>query len=1096
MTALARTEIPAGIPEDSVRLAGELLRRARELETRTERHHRSRFAALTADEEGTQLMTLLLDRAFRPRRPERVAGEITRTLSGGIPSGLRTTDRLLLGGFVRAWRVWPRAAVGLFVRYLHNTVSDMVVDTSPRGLRPYLRARRDRGVTANVNVVGEAILGREDAALRLDRYLAAVGDPLVPAVAVKLSSLVPGMTPLSQAETVGAAVPAICRMLERDPDVRVTLDMEAYADLEPTLTVYERILADPRYTTGRLGVALQAYLPDSLAALGELVALGRRRVQAGGLPARVRLVKGANLRAEELAARLAGWPPAPFPSKAETDANMKRLVAHALVAAMEGSLEVGVGSHNVFDIAFALTLASHHGVMGSLTVEVLQGMAEPLLRALAEHLGGWSGPGASRSRAAPPVVVYVPVAEPDELLAAVAYLVRRLDENTSPENFLRHAFSMQAGDTAWQHQAELFLRSCTDARTSPRLGSRRLQDRTVETPAAEPPDDSFLNTPDTDWTVRRNREWLGMHLRVDSPDLRPPEATLEAVDTAVQRAGEDKAGWSGLPLPDRAAVLREAAREVERRRGALIALMAHEGMKTPAEADPEVSEAVDLLAYYAGSLDDLAADGRLSLTPRGTVAVLPPWNFPLAIPLGGVAAALIGGNRVILKPSPFTVRTASAGVDALRAAGVPGDALTLLHGGVEPSAALAAHAGVDAVVFTGSTATATRILAANPHTPLLAETGGKNSIVVTAVADRDLALASILRSAFGHAGQKCSAASLVVAEAEVYDDPDFRARLVDAAATLRCGPPTDPATDVPPLVTGPNAALQGLYDRLPHGERWALAPRRLGPRHFSPGVVWDVQEGSPTHLEELFGPVVGVLRAVDLPDAVRLQNAGIYGLTAGLQSLDREEWRWWSGHVQAGNLYVNRPTTGAVVSRQPFGGWRRSGFGPGGKAGGPNYAAQLVHVASSIRSGDAGYARLASVEPHRIEGQRNVLRYVPAPDVVVRVEPGDSQAVVDAHLRAAAAAGCEVTVSSYESEPAAAFAAGLADRPPTRVVRCGAADPGLVEAATRTWTWVCDDPPTLTPRDLLPFVREQTVSIDTHRYGWVARGADHLDWLT
>lgn len=1071
------------------------MRRAAALETTEERRRRRKLGRMLAHPESAELTVLLFDRAFRSQKPARIGEAIetilATTIAGGASSGLSAADRLLLTTFLRLWRLAPSIAVGAFVRHLRAETRDVVLDAARSSLRRYLFGLYCEGVSVNLNLVGEAILGDEEAVARLRQYLIALADPLVPAVAVKLSSLVANIRPLAHDRSIESAVRSLRVLFDAAPDALITLDMEEFSDLEPTVATYRAIVLDPNYSNARLGIALQAYLPDSAAVLGELAEVGRRRVCRGGVPARVRLVKGANLAMERFIAEERGWPAAPFPDKAETDANMKRMVATAFDPKHLGAMEVGVGSHNVFDIAFAVTIAEEFGTSGMLTIEMLTGMAEPLRRAVAETLGHLRS-----GHEVPSQLVYAPVARSDDFLAAVAYLVRRLDENTAPQNFLRHAFTMQVGDSDWCEQRRLFMAACANATAQSHPASRRNQDRATEEatnhrPAASP-EGPFRNEADTDWTLVPNRRWLHRHL-IDCELVElPGEPMAEDVDRAVALAAADPDGWADRTIAQRAVVLRQAATELRQRRGALLGVMVHEALKTPAEADPEVSEAIDLTEYYARSFGALASDGGAHVSPRGVIAVLPPWNFPLAIPLGGVCAALIGGNRVVLKPSPLTSRTAALGASALWDAGVPRSALQLVFGGATPAAALARHPDVDAVVFTGSTHTALRILERNPTKPLFAETGGKNAIVVTATADRDLAIGTICRSVFAHAGQKCSATSLVVAEAEVFDDPAFRRRLVDAAATLRCGPATDPATDVPPLVMGPNPVLAALYERLPDGEHWALRPEQLGERHWSPGVVWDVQEGSPTHLEESFGPIVGVMRAEDLADAVRLVNASRYGLTSGLQSLDPAEWRFWSERVQAGNLYVNRPTTGAIVGRQPFGGWRHSCFGPGAKAGGPNYAMQLCRTPC----GD-----LAESTSVRLHGQHNVWRYRPAMGVVLRIEADDDPNVVRARLAAAHAAGCDITVSRGGGWPADNIDdVGALFRVDTgtaveRIVRCGPAGRDLLEAAVSRWVWVCDDPIADTRRDLLPFLQEQTVSVDTHRYGWVAHRTDDLSWL-
>jgi RHH-type proline utilization regulon transcriptional repressor/proline dehydrogenase/delta 1-pyrroline-5-carboxylate dehydrogenase len=367
-------------------------------------------------------------------------------------------------------------------------------------------------------------------------------------------------------------------------------------------------------------------------------------------------------------------------------------------------------------------------------------------------------------------------------------------------------------------------------------------------------------------------------------------------------------------------------------RGEAVAVMVRDGGKTVREADPEVSEGLDFARYYAGcaaELGELPAHG-VRAEPLGVVVVASPWNFPWAIPAGGVLAALAAGNAVVLKPAPETVLTAYVLARQCWAAGVPADALQFLPcPDDEVGRRLVTHPDVAAVVLTGSWDTAQLFLSWRPDLRLHAETSGKNALVITEAADLDAAVKDLVRSAFGHSGQKCSAASLAVVAAPVYDDPGFRRRLRDAVTSLAVGPATDLTTVVGPLVAPASGPLADALEVLQPGEEWLVRPRQVGPnpRLWSPGVKLGVRPGSSFHLTECFGPVLGLMRARDLDEALRLQNAPDYGLTGGLWSLDDREVERWLARVEVGNAYVNRHTTGAIVRRQPFGGWKRSAVG-------------------------------------------------------------------------------------------------------------------------------------------------------------------------
>ncbi|HKY66713.1 MAG TPA: aldehyde dehydrogenase family protein, partial [Acidimicrobiales bacterium] len=429
-------------------------------------------------------------------------------------------------------------------------------------------------------------------------------------------------------------------------------------------------------------------------------------------------------------------------------------------------------------------------------------------------------------------------------------------------------------------------------------------------------------------------------------------------DAVVTSARAAQRSWAVRSAAERAAVLRRAADELEARRGQLVTVMAAEGGKTVAEADPEVSEAVDFARYYADRALDLdpgaghpATDGA-RFTPPVLTLVTPPWNFPVAIPIGGVLAALAAGSAVVIKPAHLVPRCTEVAVAALHAAlasaGVAPDVLRVVRTDEgEVGRALVAHPGVDTVILTGAIDTA-RLFSSwragrDGGPRVLAETSGKNTLVITPSADVDLAVADLVRSAFGHAGQKCSAASLVVLVGSAGTSERLRRQLVDAVRSVRVGWPADLGATMGPLIEPPTDKLERALTRLDPGESWLVEPRLLDDtgRLWSPGLKDGVAPGSFFHLTECFGPVLGIMRARTLAEAVELQNATAFGLTGGLHALDEREITEWLATVEVGNAYVNRHITGAIVQRQPFGGWKDSVVGPGAKAGGPNYVAQL-----------------------------------------------------------------------------------------------------------------------------------------------------------
>ena len=515
---------------------------------------------------------------------------------------------------------------------------------------------------------------------------------------------------------------------------------------------------------------------------------------------------------------------------------------------------------------------------------------------------------------------------------------------------------------------------------------------------------------------------------------------------------------------------------------------------------------------------DLVGDRRARFVPFGMVAVIPPWNFPVAIPAGGVFAALAAGATAVLKPAPETPRCAEIVIEACRSAGIPADAAAFLR---VPDDEVGRHlvTSVDAVILTGSIETADLFRSWKPDLRLVAETSGKNAMVITPNADIDLAVADLVQSAFGHSGQKCSAASLAILVGDVYDSTRFRRQLIDAVESMQVGPTTDLATTMGPVISEPTDRLRRGLTELGAGESWLVEPRPQDDtgRLWSPGVREGVTPHSWFFQTECFGPVLGLVRANDLEAAIEIQNSGAFGLTGGVHSLDPGEVDRWLDRVEVGNAYVNRHITGAIVQRQPFGGWKRSSIGPGAKAGGPNYVAQLgtwVPVGhfddghsddahsddggfDDGHSGDGGFddggddyeeawSRHFSIEhdPTGLFCEANVFRYRPVGRVAVRHD-GATKLELDRVRRATRLCGVTVIESDGRDETVAQFAARLPGVGVERVRVLGhPVDEALRATANEHGIHLADGPVTGSGRvELQHYLREQAVSRTLHRFG-------------
>ncbi len=893
-----------------------------------------------------------------------------------------TPIKLLLKG-ANLSRLAMRVAAGQIAKNLEGMARSFIAGRDPADAVPAVRALRQQGLAFTVDLLGEAVVSEAEAEAFVGRYAAlidALADeaegwpeaPLldrddrgpIPAVnvSIKVSALNSQLDPLDLERSVERAaerlLPLFLRARERG--VFVNLDLEHYALKDITLALFKRVMADPRLADfEHAGVVIQAYLRDAEADLAALIQWARtvacRRIT-------VRLVKGAYWDYETVHAHQEGWPSPVWLDKADSDACFERCTT--LLLANHAHVRPAIASHNVRSLAFAMATAEANGVpREGYEIQCLYGMAEPIKAACA----------ASGHR----VRVYAPVGE---LIPGMAYLVRRLLENTSNEGWLRQGFAEQV-------DADRLLAAPVAVGREPFLRPQPL----ARTPVDSPP--PFVNEPLRELRRPAPRAAFAAALQAVSrglgeawrplidgaavstgdvvPSLDPADgqtvigavhqAGVGHVDTALAVAQAAWPAWRDRPWRDRVAVLFEAAARLRADRDAWAALLVREVGKPWREADGEVCEAIDFCEYYGrlalklGAPTALQPDlpgelNHLLYEGRGVAAVIAPWNFPLAILAGMTVAALVTGNAVIMKPAEQSAVVGLKLAQLLLDAGAPPGVLQCLPGpGETVGAHLVAHRAVHTVAFTGSQAVGLAIWRQAGITGpgqarlkrVVCEMGGKNAIIVDDDADLDEAVLGVVQSAFGYAGQKCSACSRVIVLDGQHDD--FVRRLVAATASLQVGAPRDPGVAVGPVIDAEShERLQRVIAQAQSRARLRVGGVAQGPGWcVTPAVFDEVAADDPLATEELFGPVLAVLRAHSLDEALQIAVEGTpYALTGGLYSRSPSHIEQARAAFRVGNLYINRPITGALVGRQPFGGFGMSGGGT--KAGGPDYLLAFV----------------------------------------------------------------------------------------------------------------------------------------------------------
>jgi RHH-type proline utilization regulon transcriptional repressor/proline dehydrogenase/delta 1-pyrroline-5-carboxylate dehydrogenase len=841
-----------------------------------------------------------------------------------------------------------------------------------------------------IDLLGEAVVSEAEADEYQRKYLALIetlpariadfqDDPLIDRdangpipranISLKLSSLYSQFDPLDPEGTTRAVTARLRPLLRmaRKNGAFINFDMEQSAYKEITLHIFKTIFVEDEFLDWPgVGIAIQAYLRHTLADLEDLAEFARER----GTPFTIRLVKGAYWDYETVIATQNNWPVPVFTDKHETDTNFES--ASAFLIDHRDLLHPAIASHNVRSIAAAIAHAEAVGANpADIEFQMLFGMANPLKHALV-----------SMNRR---VRIYAPVGE---LLPGMAYLVRRLLENTSNESFLRAAVLDRVPQEQLLMNPKTLIKSSNSSSPRPILGERAEVRGDLPSASHLAGASSFDNEPLADFSLKSARDemsWTiadfarrsvaneplviagqntvtGKWIESINPShksqvvARCAAASSDHANQAVAAAKKAFTGWRDVPPSERADLLDRLATILRRDRFALAAIEIAECGKPWREADADIAEAIDFCRYYAWQMRELSAPlgnnvpgerNDWTYESRGPAVIIAPWNFPLAILAGMATAAVVAGNPIILKPAEQSPLIASRLAAAFTEAGAPPGVVNYLPGvGEEIGPALVSHPDVALIAFTGSRAVGLGInhlaaapLAGQDHVKrVIVEMGGKNALIIDEDADLDDAVAATVSSAFVYSGQKCSACSRVIVLPQIYDA--FLARLTEAAASLKIAPAEDPACRVGPVIDAEaHVRILGAIERGKHDARLAFAGDvgSLADEgyYIAAHIFAEVPRASALATEEIFGPVLSVMKAANLDEALAIANSVKYALTGGIFSRSPVNIARARREFRVGNLYINRKVTGALVGRQPFGGFKLSGAGT--QAGGPDY---------------------------------------------------------------------------------------------------------------------------------------------------------------
>ncbi len=918
---------------------------------------------LTSDKEIKNRVLQFID-VFPSLRTSR---SIARHLGEYLPDSiLRSPRELRIGKYaVESALMTPGAAAAAARFAVTRIAKQFIAGATPEQTALTLNTILNTGMSYTLDLLGEATLSEKESDVYTDKYVSLIkflaagrtqGDPEVN-VSVKLSSLTPRFNAIAPEEASKEARARLGKIMRAAVETgsRVNIDMEQFALRDLTLCVVRDILCEKEFEDFRgAGVVAQAYLKDAEESLEKTLQWARDHNLT------IRLVKGAYWDHEVITSRQRNWEPPVLLQKAETDAAFERMTVTLMKES--DSIIVGVASHNIRSIAKAIATARALDVPADrFEIQMLYGMADPVKNALV-NMGI-------------PVRVYAPFGE---TIPGMAYLVRRILENSSNESFLKRSFV--------EHQPEDKLMEDPASLVEPQKSVAELDKGKSGA--------RFVNEPEIKFHDQVTRDTLNMAIELvkrklgeryacvvngrriltdacfNSVDPSGPDRIVGIVskagpplaDEAMRSAARAFESWSGVSPDKRCELLLQAASIVRERKLELAAWEMVETGKTRQEAVADVNETIDHMEFYARAGRTLARErlternlfgetNTMAYRPRGAGVVISPWNFPLAILAGMTCSALAGGNTVTIKPASNAAVTAALFCDIVDEAGLPEGVVNFLPGpGDALGPALIDHPATSFALFTGSWEVGSSIMERAGKTSrtrdgfikVIAEMGGKNAIIVDESADLDQAVSGVIASAFGFGGQKCSACSRVIVIRSVYDQ--FARRLVDAAAGLVVGPALEASTQMGPLIDETAMRKTESYIALGAEEGTALLIREPPDSNgyfVGPAIFGDVDPDGKLAMEEIFGPVLSLFRVDTIDQAINLANNSSYALTGGIYSRTPSSIAKVKDGMEAGNLYINRTITGALVGRQPFGGFKKSGTGSA-KAGSVDVVRELM----------------------------------------------------------------------------------------------------------------------------------------------------------
>lgn len=936
----------------------------------------------------------------------------------------------------------------------------------------------------------------------------------------------------------------------------IILDFEEHAYLESALEIFEKIILMKEFLNLKIGFTLKSYFPESFEIQKKLHTIAKKRLEINGNSIIIRITKGIHLNSELITASLNNWPSPTFTSKIQTDANFKKMIAFASNIENTNATDIIISTSNIFDIAYSLLLIEEKKLDQMISFEIIDSKTTtPIILTLQKIIGK-------------NLKLLSPIIFKNDFEVISIFSMQKIYDYSNLENFISQLEILFPGTKNWDEQVENFKNSFNEIQNlSSEKKLKQNRNKVLDTPKSK----IFENDPITDFSIQENILWgekiiddakknifydipividgkeIISHKAIKNNFLNKPlynysQASDDEIILAITTAKINEKNWQELPIEKKIEIFSLAVSKFKEKRSFFIKNLIIDINKSLVQADLEVSEAIDAIEYQIKNFVSICSYKDIDFQAKGTILIIPAWGFPLVVSATALTSALLGGNTVILKPLEESILVCFEFIKILWDAGVPKEVLQFVNCSNELfEKKLISDSRINSVIISTAAENAKKFIKLRDGLEVNATTGGINTIIVTALSDKHLAIENIIESAFSFSGQKFSSCAVLILEKEVYDDINFQNQLKEATENLIVDSATNPNSFVTPLTTEPTIDLKKALTMLDPNEWWLVKPKQSpnNPRLFSPGVKYGVTQESFTKNHELYCPVLSVMKADSIDHAIELANKSKFGLSAGLQSLDAREHLRWINNIQVGNYYINTPLTETRIKRQPFGGYKESSFGSGYKFAGPNYNLNFLKLNQAtlpkekqpvndwvnsltiflekidLSPEELGlwYASVSNyayswkkfkqdIDSSKILGQDNFLRYVPRKNITFRIT--NNYLALDALRVCAAALTCstplEISWDPQEieefdwidllpvltniEETEEEFLNRIRQGKIKRIRLINKASEKLKKAAAIAPCHIIDDPVLANGRfELLHYIKEINITCNYHRYG-------------